>query len=126
MTVFGGLQTRPNIHIQDMIRVYQHFLTNSGLPSGCYNAGFENISILDIAKEVSKKVPSEIVVTESNDPRSYRQNSDKLLKTGFKPLYTITNAIDEVIDKYKSGELVDSENCYTMKWMKHLKLDLKK
>ena len=48
VTVFGGQQTRPNIHIQDMVRVYQHFLINSELPSGCYNAGFENISILDI------------------------------------------------------------------------------
>ena len=125
MTVFGGLQTRPNIHIQDMIRVYQHFLTNSGLPSGCYNAGFENISILDIAKEVSKKVPSEIVVTESIDSRSYRQNSDKILNTGFKPRYNVTKAMEDLIDRYKSGELVDSERCYTVKWMKHLKLDLK-
>jgi nucleoside-diphosphate-sugar epimerase len=108
-----------------MVRVYQHFLKNSGLSSGCYNSGFENISILDIAKKVSEKVPSEILVTESNDPRSYRQNSDKLLNTGFKPLYKVTNAMDEVIDRYNSGELVDSDRCYTVKWMKHLKLDLK-
>ena len=45
MTVFGGLQTRPNIHIQDMVNVYRHILANPNLPSGAYNAGFENISI---------------------------------------------------------------------------------
>mgnify|MGYP000553006176 CR=1 FL=1 len=38
-----------------------------------YNAGFENISIRDIAERVAAVVPAEIVVTPSNDPRSYRQ-----------------------------------------------------
>ena len=123
ITVFGGQQTRPNIHIQDMIRVYQHFLKNPNLDSGCYNAGFENISILDIAQQVVKKVPAEIQVTDSNDPRSYRQNSDKLTATGFFPRYSVADAIDEVIDRYKDGELVDSDQCYTVKWMKQLNLD---
>ena len=124
ITVFGGQQTRPNIHIQDMARVYQHFLTNPGLPSGCYNAGFENISILDIAKLVQEQIPAEIIISESNDPRSYRQNSDKLQSTGFEPKYKVSDAIDEVIEKYQSGELDDSDQCYTVKWMKHLKLNL--
>ncbi len=122
MTVFGGSQTRPNIHINDMIGVYRHFLAKPQLPSGCYNAGFENISILDIAKSVQSKVPSEIVVSESNDPRSYRQNSDKLLATGFVQQFTVSDAIDDVIAKYKSGELVDNDQCYTVRWMKHLNL----
>ena len=123
MTVFGGNQTRPNIHIQDMVRIYQHFLGNPDLPSGCYNAGFENISILEIAERVQEKIDAEIIVSKSNDLRSYRQNSDKLRKTGFEPKFTISNAIDEVIEKYRSGELVDSDQCYTVKWMKHLSLD---
>ena len=122
ITVFGGKQTRPNIHIQDMIRIYQHFLANPDLPSGCYNAGFENISILDIAELVQEKIDAKIVVSASNDPRSYRQNSDKLRETGFEPKFTISDAIDEVIEKYRSGELVDSDQCYTVKWMKHLSL----
>ena len=45
INVFGGNQTRPNIHIQDMANIYRHFLNNPEIPSGCYNAGFENISI---------------------------------------------------------------------------------
>lgn len=122
ITVFGGQQTRPNIHIQDMAEVYRHFLAHPELPSGCYNAGFENIAILDIAERVRAKVRAEIVVSESNDPRSYRQNSDKLRATGFEPRFTITDAIDEIIRKYRSGELVDSDQCYTVKWMKHLRL----
>ena len=122
ITVFGGQQTRPNIHIQDMVRVYQHFLNKPESPSGCYNAGFENISIIEIAERVKEKVPAEIVVTESNDPRSYRQNSDKLQSTGFSQKYCISDAIEEIIDKYSSGDLVDQDQCYTVRWMKHLKL----
>ena len=123
ITVFGGQQTRPNIHIQDMVRVYQHFLAKSDIPSGCYNAGFENISILEIAERVTEKVPAEIVVTESNDPRSYRQNSDKLLATGFEQKFFVADAINEVIEKYQTDQLVDEDNCYTVRWMKHLKLN---
>jgi len=123
ITVFGGQQTRPNIHIQDMVRVYQHFLAKPELPPGCYNAGFENISILDIAERVTARIPAEIVVSESNDPRSYRQNSDKLQATGFLPKYSVETAIEEVIEKYRSKELVDQDQCYTVRWMKHLKLE---
>jgi nucleoside-diphosphate-sugar epimerase len=122
MTVFGGDQTRPNIHINDMVGVYRHFLAKPELPSGCYNAGFENISILDIAKKVAAKVSAEIVVSASNDPRSYRQNSDKLLATGFVQTATVSDAIDDVIAKFKSGELVENDQCYTVRWMKHLNL----
>ena len=123
ITVFGGQQTRPNIHIQDMVRVYQHFLAKSDIPSGCYNAGFENISILEIAERVTEKIPAKIVVTESNDPRSYRQNSDKLLATGFEQKFFVADAIDEVIKRYQEGELADEDNCYTVRWMKHLNLE---
>ncbi len=121
ITVFGGDQTRPNIHINDMIRVYQHFLENS-IESGCYNAGFENISILKIAQMVSDKLDSEIIVSESNDPRSYRQNSDKLLKTGFVQKFGVNDAINDVISAYKNGKLIESDLCYTVKSMKKLKL----
>ena len=59
-----------------MVNVYIHFLNNNELPIGCYNAGFENISILDIAKKVQKYVSAEILIKQSNDPRSYRQDSN--------------------------------------------------
>jgi len=122
MTVFGGDQTRPNIHIRDMVNVYRHFLARPTLPSGSYNAGFENISILDIAEKVAARIPSEIVVSASNDPRSYRQNSDKLLATGFVQKHSVAEAIEDVAEKYRSGELVDSDQHYTVRWMKHLSL----
>ncbi|HVK99973.1 MAG TPA: SDR family oxidoreductase [Dongiaceae bacterium] len=122
ITVFGGQQVRPNIHIQDMVNVYRHFLANPALPDGNYNAGFENISILDIANRVVERVPAEIVVTESNDPRSYRQNSDKLIGTGYVQRYSVADAIEELIASYGAGALQDVEQCYTVKWMKRLGL----
>ena len=116
ITVFGGKQIRPNIHIDDITDVYLHLIDHPDV-CGIYNAGFENISILDIAKLAAKHIPVEIEVTESNDPRSYRVNSDKLLATGFKPKKTVEHAVEEIIEKYRSGIVKDEEHCYNLKWM---------
>ena len=123
ITVFGGSQTRPNIHINDMANVYRHLLENPDIDSGCLNAGFENISILEIAELVKKHIDAEIIVTESNDPRSYRQDSSKLLRTGFKKKYSIENAITEIKNSFLKGELKNNDKYYTVKWMKNLNLD---
>lgn len=123
ITVFGGTQTRPNIHIKDMVNVYLHFLKNDNF-TGIYNAGFENISILDIAQKASKTTDAEIIITESNDPRSYRLNSDKLLATGFKPQYGVETAMNEIIEKFNNGLLKDEEIYYNLKVMKKLGLGL--
>ncbi len=120
ITVFGGDQVRPNINLGDMIGVYLHFLKLGTKVTGIFNAGFENISILDIARRVKELVPVEIVVTASNDPRSYRLNSDKLLATGFRQEHTVADAIREVIGAFRSGTLKDEENCYNVKTMKKL------
>ena len=117
ITVFGGKQIRPNIHINDMVSVYLHLLNLDSKDAGIYNAGFENISILDIANKVCDQIPSEIVVTESDDPRSYRLNSDKLLKTGFRPKWNVENGIEEVIKAYKEGQLEVEDRYYNMKVM---------
>lgn len=118
ITVFGGKQVRPNIHMDDITDVYLHLLDNPKV-QGIYNAGFENISILDIAERVCKHVPAKITVTESNDPRSYRVNSDKLLATGFKPKKTVEDAIKEIVANYHQGILKDEDRYYNLKWMQH-------
>ena len=80
ITVFGGNQIRPNIHIDDLTDLYIHLIDNPEI-TGVYNAGFENISILNIAELVTKYLPVEIEITDSNDPRSYRINSDTVSYT---------------------------------------------
>ncbi len=117
ITVFGGDQTRPNIHIQDMIRVYLHFLAKGKEVSGVYNAGFENISILDIANTVTQTIPAEIIVTPSNDPRSYRLSSKKLQATGFEPKYRVADAIAEVTKAYNAGNLKMEDRWFNIKTM---------
>ena len=116
ITVFGGDQVRPNIHIDDITDLYI-FMLNHPEHTGVYNAGFENLSILDIAKLVANHVETDIEITESNDPRSYRVSSDKLLKTGFVPKKSVEHAIQEIIEKYRLGILKNKDQFYNLNWM---------
>jgi len=125
ITVFGGNQVRPNIHIDDITDLYLHLIDHPEI-TGIYNAGFENISIMDIAKLITKRIPAEISVTPSNDPRCYRINSDKILATGFKPKKTVDNAVKEIIQKYRNNELKDENRFYNLKWMQQTVLTNKK
>jgi len=116
ITVFGGDQVRPNIHIDDITDVYL-FMLDHPQHQGIYNAGFENISIMDIARRVTEHAPARITVTESNDPRSYRVNSDKLLATGYRPKKTVDDAICEIVDKFRLGQLKDEDRFHNLRWM---------
>jgi nucleoside-diphosphate-sugar epimerase len=116
ITVFGGRQTRPNIHMDDITDLYV-FLLDHPEHVGIYNAGFENVTIMDIAEMVARHVGAEIVVTPSNDPRSYRVNSDRLLATGFKPKRTIDDAIKELVGLYRQGAWTDEPSFHRMSWM---------
>ena len=94
ISIFGGKQTRPLVNIKDMIRSYEFFIKKN--LKGCFNLGFENKTIEQIAKDVSKVIPCNISVLKSNDNRSYRINSDKILKAGFKPEFDSMDAIYEL------------------------------
>lgn len=116
ITVLGGDQTRPNIHIDDITDLYL-FLLDRPQITGVFNAGFENLSILEIAQAVAEVSGAKIVVKPSNDPRSYRVNSDKILATGFRPKKSVKMAIDEIGAAFKAGQLQDDDRNYNLKWM---------
>jgi nucleoside-diphosphate-sugar epimerase len=116
ITVFGGDQVRPNIHVDDLSAVYRHILSGKA-PEGIYNAGFENISILEMARTIAERTGAEIVISESNDPRSYRQSSEKLLATGFVPNKGVSNAVEELVEAFNAGQLLDNDKWYTVKSM---------
>ena len=116
ITVFGGEQARPNIHIDDITDLYL-FLVDHPECQGIYNAGFENLTLMEIAELIAKHIPSKITVTESNDPRSYRINSDRLLATGFKPKKGVEQAIQDIVSKHKTGELKNEDRYYNLRWM---------
>ena len=120
MTVLGGSQVRPNIHIEDITDLYLFFVENPDL-TGVFNAGFENISILNIAEQISKISSAKIEIKESNDPRSYRLDSSRLLKTGFSPKYKVSDAINQIMDALKDGFLKDTDHCYNLKWMNSIR-----
>jgi len=117
ITVFGGEQQRPNIHILDMVGVYQHLLKLGPKAAGVFNAGFENMSIMDIARLVTSHIPAEIKITGTNDPRSYRLNSDKLLATGFRPRHGVEDAVREIKKAYEDGKLQDKDEYYNIRMM---------
>jgi nucleoside-diphosphate-sugar epimerase len=116
ITVFGGEQTRPNIHIDDITDLYV-FLLEHPEHAGVFNAGFENLAIREIAEQVVAAVPATIKVTPSNDPRSYRINSDRLLATGFRPKKTVNDAIHELVGLYRQGVLKNEDRSYNLRWM---------
>ena len=116
ITVLGGQQTRPNIHIDDVTDLYL-FMLDHPEHTGVYNAGFENLSIMQIAEAITEHAPARISVKPSNDPRSYRVNSDKLLATGFRPKKTVEDAIKEIVHQYRAGKLKDEERFHNLKWM---------
>ena len=116
MTVLGGSQVRPNIHIDDLVDVYLFALDRR--LAGTFNAGFENMSILEIARRIAAQVPSEVQVRPSNDPRSYHVCSDRLRATGFVPNKTVAIAIEEIVAAYRAGRLRDEPVAHNVTWMK--------
>ena len=117
--VYGGRQIRPNIHIEDMVNLYLFMLKTNKRNCGIYNAGFENKSILEIAKMVQKIIPSKInIIKTTVDPRSYRLSSEKLLKIGFKPEKRIIDAIMELKKLYFNKKLRDKKSYHSVIWLK--------
>lgn len=116
LTVHGGDQQRPHIHIDDMCSVYLFMLANPHL-TGTFNAAFENLSVTELAEYIAESSGATLRFTESTDPRSYRMNSDKLLKSGFIPKKSVKDAVVEVTDALKSGDLKFESLHYNVKWM---------
>jgi len=116
MTVLGGDQVRPNIHIDDLVDLYLFALDRR--LAGVYNAGFENLPVLTIAQSIAARVGAEIKILPSNDPRSYRVASDRLLATGFAPTRTVSDAIQEMVEAFRDGRLVQDPAWHNVTWMK--------
>tara|TARA_B100001175_G_scaffold315259_1_gene326412 strand:- start:931 stop:1890 length:960 start_codon:yes stop_codon:yes gene_type:complete len=119
MTVFGGNQTRPNIHMDDLLDLYIFFLKRGKKFNGIFNAGFENLKIIQIAKRVQKIIPSKIDIIKNNiDIRDYRVDSSKLLSLGYKPKKNINHAINEILIKYKNNINNVDKKSFSIKWLK--------
>lgn len=117
ISVFGGSQERPNIHIDDVTDLYVKMLEYpmKKIAGKIFNAGFDNLSIMQIAKLVKKIVEKRmkkkvlIKVTPTDDLRSYRVSSEKILKElGWKPKRSVENSINDLVDAFLAGKIPDS------------------
>jgi len=120
ITVHGGDQYRPSIHIDDMTDLYLYMLDHPSI-IGTFNAGWENKSLMEIAEKVQERIPCKIEVTDQRDRRSYQVNSKFLTSTtDFAPRKTISDAIADLRDAYVAGMLRDEPRWNNLKWMQEL------
>ncbi|HBA84528.1 MAG TPA: UDP-glucose 4-epimerase [Verrucomicrobia bacterium] len=136
ITVFGGSQMRPNLHMQDMVDLYLLLLDvpDAVIAGQIFNAAYQNFSVSETAevvksvvqKEVSGKEKLQIVTTPSDDIRSYHISSAKIRKVlGFVPKRTIEDGAKDLIAAFRNGKLPDSMSdmhYFNIKMMKSIDL----
>jgi len=119
ITVFGGSQKRPNIHIEDVTDLYVCLLElpDELIAGEIFNAGYQNHTITEIAEMVRRGVeqeypelaPIEVETTPSNDLRSYHISSTKIeRKLGFRPQRSIEDAVRDLCRAFKAGKIPNS------------------
>lgn len=132
ITVYGGDQKRPNIHIEDITDLYLQLIehTKNKISGKIFNAGYENHTVADLAnivrnvveEEMPEKKPIEIVTTPTEDQRSYHICSEKIRKElGFVPKRTIKDAVRDLIKAFREGNIPNAfadSRYYNVRWMK--------
>jgi nucleoside-diphosphate-sugar epimerase len=108
ITVFGGDQKRPNIHIDDVTDLYVQALEwpDEAIDGKTFNAGYENHKVIEIAEMVRNVVGEsvDIITTPTDDHRSYHISSEKIKQElGFAPQHTIEDAIRDLKNAFQSG-----------------------
>jgi len=114
MTVFGGDQMRPNIHISDMVNLYRDLLKMPGkqVDGGVFNAGYENLAVISIAELVRDTLGlnTQIKITPTNDNRSYHVSSALIKeKLGFSARYTVEDAVRDLQSAFGRGLVPNSK-----------------
>jgi nucleoside-diphosphate-sugar epimerase len=130
ITVFGGEQLRPNLHVDDMTDLYLKLLEapDSAVDRKTWNAGYHNLKVMQIAEMVREKIGDrvEIVVTPTNDHRSYHVSSARIQKEfGFTPQRTVEDAIVGLKSAFDAGKIPNSmldDRYYNIKRMQSVRL----
>ena len=139
ITVFGGSQKRPNIHIDDIAELYVRLLDlpASKIAGEIFNAGYQNHTVAELArivksaveKEMPEKAPIKIETSPSNDLRSYHVSSEKIArKLGYVPKRTVEDAVRDICRAFREGKLpnsLDDDKYFNVKTVKKLCLTLK-
>ena len=130
ITVFGGEQLRPNLHVEDMTDLYLQLLEapDEAVSGKVWNAGYHNLKVREIAEMVQSEVGQgvDIVVTPSDDHRSYHVSSEKIKREfGFTAQRTVSDAIVDLRDAFLSGKVpnaMSDDRYYNIKRMQAVKL----
>ena len=108
ITVFGGAQMRPNIHIEDMTDIYVKSLqwSDIDIDGKIYNAGYHNHSVRDIANIVRDVVGKKVEITtqSTDDQRSYHISSEKIREElNFESRHTVVEAVNDLLVAFRRG-----------------------
>ena len=104
VTVFGGSQYRPFLHVSDASDAIIFSLEKN--LTGTYNVVSENLTIKQAAERISKVTGCKINVSNDNeDKRNYKVSAEKLKQIGFEPSKTIEDAINEIKEMIDDGQL---------------------
>ncbi len=130
ISVFGGTQLRPNIHIKDMVNAYLQIIQTSEhkINGQTFNVGFQNMPVLEIANLVknSFKRNINISIEETDDNRSYHISSKKIEnQLNFKIKYTVDDAIKDIIESFEKKKFknsLENENYFNIKKMNSINL----
>jgi nucleoside-diphosphate-sugar epimerase len=130
ITVFGGDQLRPNIHIEDMTDLYLLLLEApaAAVDGKIWNAGYHNLKVMEIAEKVRAKIGNnvEIVVTPTDDHRSYHVSSELIRRDlGFLAKRSVEDAIVDLREAFTAGKVPNSmtdDRYYNIKRMQNRRL----
>jgi len=130
ISIFGGEQLRPNIHIKDMVRAYLAVIDapKEKVAGEVFNAGYENHSVNDLGKTVVEVIGDDVAVeyVPTDDNRSYHVSSKKIKNAlGFEPKHTIKEAVEDLRMAFESGKLdnpLENEMYFNIKRMQSINL----
>lgn len=130
ISIFGGDQLRPNIHIKDMVRAYLAVIDapKQKVAGEVFNAGYENHSVNELGKTVVEVIGDDVAVehVSTDDNRSYHVSSKKIKNVlGFEPQHTIKEAVEDLRDAFEAGKLnnpLENEMYFNIKRMQSISL----
>ena len=122
--LFGGRETRAQVHVDDLVAAYEVAIEGAGLPAGVYNVASSNDQVMQLAEAIRDQLKDrrgeiELVITdEPRQHRSYALNADKLRGAGWRPIFDVPKTVAQLCDRIDAtGVDVDDPRWYNIRWM---------
>ena len=130
ISIFGGSQLRPNIHIADMVEIYLLLIKapKEKIAGEIFNGGYENHSVLELGETVREVIGEDVTLktTRTDDNRSYHVSSKKIADVlGFTASHTIKDAVSDIKNAFENGLLpnsMENEMYFNIKRMQSINL----